>query len=74
MFPILNGIGKFPAYVWWLYAAGQLNSITTVLSLPLLRGKGRKYNAEGSRVEIRVGRSLNNYHHGQNKLDIERLM
>lgn len=33
-----------------------------------------KYDGMGSSVEIRTGRSLNRYHHRQNKLGIRRLM
>ena len=42
------------------------------LTPPPQRGKGRKYDEKGSRVEIRMGRSLNNYHYGQNRLSIGR--
>lgn len=57
------------------YSAGQLNSITTTLSLPLLKEKrGRKWNENGSRVEIRTMRLLNRYRNGQNKLRAERLV
>ena len=43
------------------------------LTPPPQRKRGRKYNEKGSRVEIRMGKSLNNYNHRQNRLSIGRL-
>ena len=40
------------------------------LSLPLLNWTGGENKTKGSRVEIRTGRSLTNYRHGQNRLDL----
>lgn len=32
---------------WWFYPAGQLNSNTSALSFPLLKGKGGENTMEG---------------------------
>lgn len=36
------------------------------------REQERKYDGRGSRVEMRTGRSLNNYCRGQNRLSVGR--
>ena len=43
------------------------------LTPPSSKGKGRKYDEKGSRVEIRTGRSFKSYHR-QNRLSIGRLL
>lgn len=43
------------------------------LTLPPPREKGRKCNEKGARVEMRTGRSLKSYCHGQNRLSVGRL-
>lgn len=42
---------------------GQLNSITTTLSLPSSTGKGEKIPWKGLKSDTRTGRSVNNYCH-----------
>jgi len=44
-----------------------------ILLLPLLKGKGGKYNEKGSGVEVRTGRPLNNYCDRQNRLCVGQL-
>jgi len=43
------------------------------LSLHLLSWMGRENILKGSWIEIRTGRSLTNYCHGQNGLDLEKI-
>lgn len=46
-----------------------------LLSLLLLKGRaGKNMMEKGSRAEIRPGRSLTSYHHGQNRLNMGRLI
>jgi len=42
------------------------------LSPPPQRERGRKYDAKGSRVELRMGRLRKNYRDGQNRLGVGR--
>ena len=44
------------------------------LSLPSSTGQGRENIMKGSWVKIRTGRSLTNYRHGQNRLNLGKLV
>jgi len=55
--------------------AGHKVPTKVALSLPLLSStEGRKNAMKGSWVEIRTGRSLSNYRHGQNTLSLGKLV
>ena len=53
-----------------LTLAGCQVPTKAALSLPSTAGQGRENIMKGLWVEIRTGRSLSNYHHEQNRLDL----
>ena len=53
-----------------LTLAGHQALTKAALSLPSSAGQGRENITKGSWIEIRTGRSLTNYCHGQNRLDL----
>ena len=58
-----------------LTLAGCQVPTKAALSLPPPQlDRGEKNITKGSWVEIRTGRSLSNYRHGQNKLDLGKLV
>lgn len=76
--PHCSTLGGSPRWsrkgLWCCHADGQLNT-TTPLSLPILTGRGEANRMKkDSRVEIRRGKSFTCYCHGQNRLNIGRLI
>jgi len=57
-----------------LTLAGFQVPVKAALSLPYSGGQGRQNITKGSWVEIRTGRSLTNYCHRKNRLNLGKLI
>ena len=57
-------------HLWWVDPGQMPGAHQAAPSLPLLNWTGGENKTKGSWVERRTGRSLTNYRHGQNRLDL----
>jgi len=60
--------------VWWVDLGWLLGAHPAALSLPLLSRTRGENIVRSSWVEMRTRRTLTNYHHWQNRLDLGKLM
>ena len=60
--------------VWWVDLGWPPGALQATLPVPLLNWTGGKNAMKGLWVEVRTGRSVSNYRHGQNRLNLGKLV
>ena len=60
--------------VWWVDLGWLPGAHPAAVSLPLLSRTGGENMMKSLWVEIRTGRTLTNYHHAQNRLNLGKLI
>lgn len=69
LFPIMGGEGG----EWGVDLVWLLDVQPATLSFPLLNRIGEENMMKSSWAEVRMGRSLTNYHHGQRRLNLGKI-